>query len=173
GRGRERLRGRHSDRGRAGGAEPGPRAAPRTRCGRGDPVRRMGPRRSGAARRGDGAAAPQRTPADVAEPARRPSGLRAADARDAGGGATYRRAAGRQLAAVAGRAGCDIGGDVKDVLDDITTWSERGDRVALATVVGFKRSAPRPPGSKMAVNEHGDISGGVSGGCVEGAVATI
>jgi xanthine dehydrogenase accessory factor len=62
---------------------------------------------------------------------------------------------------------------VKDVLDDITRWSERGDKVALATVVGFKRSAPRPPASKMAVNEHGEVSGGVSGGCVEGAVATI
>ena len=62
---------------------------------------------------------------------------------------------------------------MKDVLDDITRWSERGDRVALATVVGFKRSAPRPPGSKMAVNEHGEISGAVSGGCVEGAVVEV
>jgi xanthine dehydrogenase accessory factor len=62
---------------------------------------------------------------------------------------------------------------VKDVLEDITRWSERGDRVALATVVGFKRSAPRPPGSKMAVNERGEVSGAVSGGCVEGAVVAI
>jgi xanthine dehydrogenase accessory factor len=62
---------------------------------------------------------------------------------------------------------------VKDVLEDITKWSGRGDRVALATVVGFKRSAPRPPGSKMAVNEHGEVSGAVSGGCVEGAVVAI
>jgi xanthine dehydrogenase accessory factor len=62
---------------------------------------------------------------------------------------------------------------VKDVLEDITRWSERGDRMALATVVGFKRSAPRPPGAKMAVNERGEVSGAVSGGCVEGAVAAI
>jgi xanthine dehydrogenase accessory factor len=62
---------------------------------------------------------------------------------------------------------------VKDVLDDITRWSEQGDRVALATVIGFKRSAPRPPGSKMAINERGEVSGAVSGGCVEGAVVAI
>jgi len=62
---------------------------------------------------------------------------------------------------------------VKDILDDVTRWSERGDRIATATVVDFKRSAPRTPGSKMAVNEHGEVSGQVSGGCVEGAVVTI
>jgi xanthine dehydrogenase accessory factor len=59
---------------------------------------------------------------------------------------------------------------VKDVLDDVSGWRDRGDRVAIATVVAVKRSAPRPPGAKMAVNEHGEVSGAVSGGCVEGAV---
>jgi xanthine dehydrogenase accessory factor len=59
---------------------------------------------------------------------------------------------------------------VKDVVEDVRTWTERGERVAIATVVGVKRSAPRPPGAKMAVNEHGEVSGAVSGGCVEGAV---
>src|ERR1700756_5072306 len=62
---------------------------------------------------------------------------------------------------------------MKDVLPEVTKWSERGDRIALATVVAVQRSAPRPPGSKMAVNEHGEIAGGVSGGCVEGAVAEV
>jgi xanthine dehydrogenase accessory factor len=42
--------------------------------------------------------------------------------------------------------------------------------VALATVVAVHRSAPRPPGSKMAVNDRGEVYGAVSGGCVEGAV---
>jgi len=60
---------------------------------------------------------------------------------------------------------------VKDVVDDVREWKDRGERVAVATVVGVKRSAPRPPGAKMAVNGSGDVSGAVSGGCVEGAVA--
>ena len=62
---------------------------------------------------------------------------------------------------------------MKDVVEDVTAWTARGDRVAVATVVGVKRSAPRPPGAKMAVNEHGEVSGAVSGGCVEGAVVEV
>jgi xanthine dehydrogenase accessory factor len=62
---------------------------------------------------------------------------------------------------------------VKDVLASVDAWTARGDRVALGTVISVKRSAPRPPGSKMAVNEHGEIAGSVSGGCVEGAVVEI
>ena len=59
---------------------------------------------------------------------------------------------------------------MKDVVDDVRRWMDEGSRVAVATVVGVKRSAPRPPGAKMAVNDAGDVSGAVSGGCVEGAV---
>jgi xanthine dehydrogenase accessory factor len=62
---------------------------------------------------------------------------------------------------------------MRDVLSELTSWRERGDRIALATVVDVKRSAPRAPGAKMAVNENGEIAGGVSGGCVEGAVVEI
>ena len=62
---------------------------------------------------------------------------------------------------------------MRDVLPEITDWTRRGDRIALATVVGVRRSAPRPPGAKMAINEHGEIAGAVSGGCVEGAVVEI
>ena len=62
---------------------------------------------------------------------------------------------------------------MKEVVKDIDAWSSRGDAIALATVISVKRSAPRPPGSKMAVNEHGEISGAVSGGCVEGAVVEV
>jgi xanthine dehydrogenase accessory factor len=62
---------------------------------------------------------------------------------------------------------------VNDVLAEITAWTARGDRTALATVVDTRRSAPRPVGTKMAVNEHGEVVGGVSGGCVEGAVVEI
>ena len=65
------------------------------------------------------------------------------------------------------------GTGMKDVLEEVDAWTARGDAVALATVVGVKRSAPRPPGTKMAINEHGEIVGAVSGGCVEGAVVEV
>jgi xanthine dehydrogenase accessory factor len=62
---------------------------------------------------------------------------------------------------------------MKDVIVDVGAWVARGDDVALATVIDVKRSAPRPPGAKMAVNSRGEVSGAVSGGCVEGAVVAV
>src|SRR4051812_36615990 len=62
---------------------------------------------------------------------------------------------------------------MRDVLSDVDAWTARGDKVALAMVVGVKRSAPRPPGAKMAINSRGEVSGAVSGGCVEGAVVAV
>jgi len=59
---------------------------------------------------------------------------------------------------------------MNDVLEKVDAWTARGDAVALATVISVKRSAPRPPGAKMAVNARGEVEGAVSGGCVEGAV---
>jgi xanthine dehydrogenase accessory factor len=62
---------------------------------------------------------------------------------------------------------------MKDVIEQVDRWVARGDRVALATIVGIKRSAPRPAGSKMAINDRGEVYGAVSGGCVEGAVVEV
>jgi xanthine dehydrogenase accessory factor len=62
---------------------------------------------------------------------------------------------------------------MKDVIEDVAAWVSRGDDVALATVIDVKRSAPRPPGAKMAINSRGEVSGAVSGGCVEGAVVAV
>lgn len=62
---------------------------------------------------------------------------------------------------------------MKEILDELDAWTERGYSIALATVVATKRSAPRPTGAKMAISETGDVAGGVSGGCVEGAVAEV
>ena len=60
-----------------------------------------------------------------------------------------------------------------EVLADVETWVARGDRVAVATVVNVNKSAPMPPGTKMAVNDKGAVVGAVSGGCVEGAVIEV
>jgi xanthine dehydrogenase accessory factor len=62
---------------------------------------------------------------------------------------------------------------VIDVVEQLDAWVARGDRVAVATVVGVRRSAPRPAGSKMLVNDRGEVYGAVSGGCVEGAVVEV
>ena len=42
--------------------------------------------------------------------------------------------------------------------------------VVLATVIQTWGSSPRPIGSRMIINDKGDFSGSVSGGCVETAV---
>ncbi|MDQ6608117.1 MAG: XdhC family protein [Actinomycetota bacterium] len=63
--------------------------------------------------------------------------------------------------------------DFRSLLETIEDWVDRGEQVALATVVATKKSAPQPAGTKMAVNEIGQVSGAVSGGCVEGAVVEV
>jgi xanthine dehydrogenase accessory factor len=59
---------------------------------------------------------------------------------------------------------------VKELFADLDRWRADGTRVALARVVDLEGSGPRLPGAAMAVTEHGDVRGSVSGGCVEGAV---
>jgi xanthine dehydrogenase accessory factor len=58
-----------------------------------------------------------------------------------------------------------------EVLSKAEEWRAAGEDVALATVVGTRRSAPRPLGSKLAVTATGRLFGSVSGGCVEADVA--
>ena len=55
---------------------------------------------------------------------------------------------------------------MKEILGDIERWRAKGEKVAIATVVATRKSAPRPVGAKLAVSESGEIAGSVSGGCV-------
>jgi len=59
---------------------------------------------------------------------------------------------------------------MRDLISTIEAWRNRGDNVALATVVKTGGSTPRSLGAKMIVNSRGEFAGSVSGGCVEGAV---
>jgi xanthine dehydrogenase accessory factor len=59
---------------------------------------------------------------------------------------------------------------VNDVLEQLRAWAGEDRAAAMATVVDVRRSAPRPPGAKMAVGPGGAVVGAVSGGCVEAQV---
>ena len=56
------------------------------------------------------------------------------------------------------------------ILDEANDWLKDKRNVVLATVIQTWGSSPRPVGSRMIVNDKGDFSGSVSGGCVETAV---
>ena len=59
---------------------------------------------------------------------------------------------------------------MKEIVNEVERWRANGEKVAIATVVATRMSAPRPIGSKFAVSESGAICGSVSGGCVESDV---
>jgi len=56
------------------------------------------------------------------------------------------------------------------ILDEANDWIDAKRNVVLATVIETWGSSPRPTGSRMIINDKGDFSGSVSGGCVETAV---
>jgi xanthine dehydrogenase accessory factor len=59
---------------------------------------------------------------------------------------------------------------MKEIVNEVERWRQSGEKVAVATVVATRMSAPRPVGAKFAVSERGAICGSVSGGCVESDV---
>ena len=56
------------------------------------------------------------------------------------------------------------------ILEEAKDWLVAKQNVVLATVIQTWGSSPIPIGSRMIVNDKGDFSGSVSGGCVETAV---
>jgi len=53
------------------------------------------------------------------------------------------------------------------IFEEANSWIKLNQKVVLATVIQTWGSSPRQIGSRMIVNENGDFSGSVSGGCVE------
>ena len=56
------------------------------------------------------------------------------------------------------------------IFEEANSWIKLNQKVVLATVIQTWGSSPRQIGSRMIVNENGDFSGSVSGGCVESNV---
>ncbi len=56
------------------------------------------------------------------------------------------------------------------ILDEAKDWLDSKQAVVIATVIQTWGSSPRAVGSRMIVNDKGDFSGSVSGGCIETAV---
>src|SRR4029078_8457991 len=56
---------------------------------------------------------------------------------------------------------------VKEILPEVESWREAGEKVVVATVGAPRRWAPRPVATSLAVSESGKMCGSVSGGCVE------
>lgn len=54
-----------------------------------------------------------------------------------------------------------------EVLRNAEAWRRAGHRVTLGTIVKTWGSAPRPIGAMVAIRDDGQVTGSVSGGCVE------
>jgi xanthine dehydrogenase accessory factor len=59
---------------------------------------------------------------------------------------------------------------MKELLADLDQWRRDDEQIALATLVAVRGSAPRLPGSRLAVTRSAGITGSVSAGCVENDV---
>lgn len=53
------------------------------------------------------------------------------------------------------------------VMREIALWHEQGHGVVMGTITRTWGSAPRPPGSIVAIRDDGRVTGSVSGGCIE------
>jgi len=58
--------------------------------------------------------------------------------------------------------------EIKDIVQAYYTSVKEGKKTALATVVHVEGSSYRRPGARMLVTEDGQLTGAISGGCLEG-----
>lgn len=56
---------------------------------------------------------------------------------------------------------------MREIARAMAEWLERGDAVAMATLVHVQKSAPRLPGAHWAMVRGGEMAGAISAGCVE------
>ncbi len=59
---------------------------------------------------------------------------------------------------------------MREYIEKLKEWATAHKNVAMARVVQTWGSSPRPAGSLMFIDSNGNMTGSVSGGCVEGAV---
>ncbi|KAA2240912.1 XdhC family protein [Chitinophaga agrisoli] len=58
--------------------------------------------------------------------------------------------------------------ELKDIVAAFDKAQQQGQQTALATVVLVEGSAYRRPGARMLITENGQLTGAISGGCLEG-----
>lgn len=63
--------------------------------------------------------------------------------------------------------------ELTEVLEAITALHQRGERMALATIVAVTGSTYRGPGARLLIPEDGELVGNISAGCLEDDVAKV
>lgn len=58
--------------------------------------------------------------------------------------------------------------EISEILKAYSKAESTGKKAALATVVKVEGSSYRQPGARMLVTEDGELTGAISGGCLEG-----
>lgn len=58
--------------------------------------------------------------------------------------------------------------EIQDIVNAYEAAQQAGTKTALATVVHVQGSSYRRPGARMLVTENGELTGAISGGCLEG-----
>src|SRR5882757_11361639 len=58
--------------------------------------------------------------------------------------------------------------EIRDIIKAFDLAQSEGKRSALATVVHVEGSSYRRPGARMLVTDDGQLTGAISGGCLEG-----